>query len=185
MLLMTTGVNNRWFAQMDTAIDYTADRAAEDGKLLTYTSAPLSVDTEITGSPILTLYVASTEEDGAFHVYLEDVAPDGKVTYITEGILRAIHHPVSKAEPPYVHLGPYHSFNQADAAPLLPGEVTEIQLNLYATSVLIKAGHSLRIAIAGADADTFDRYPSEGSPVWTVQRNSIYPSSIELPMKER
>ena len=181
----TTGVNNRWFAQMDTAIDYTADRTAEDEKLLTYTSAPLSVDTEITGSPIVTLYVASSEEDGAFHVYLEDVAPDGKVTYITEGILRAIHHPISEAEPPYVHLGPYHSFNRADAAPLVPGEVTEIQLNLYATSVLIEAGHSLRVAIAGADADTFDRYPVEGTPVWTVQHNSIYPSSIELPMAER
>jgi hypothetical protein len=51
--------------------------------------------------------------------------------------------------------------------------------------VLIEAGHSLRIAIAGADADTFDRYPAEGTPVWTVQRSSVYPSSIELPMAER
>jgi hypothetical protein len=181
----TTGVNNRWFAQSGVAIDYTADRANEDEKLLTYTSAPLSVDTEITGSPIVTLYVASSETDGAFHIYLEDVAPDGKVTYITEGILRAIHYPISEAEPPYVHLGPYHSFNRADAAPLVPGEVTEIKLNLYATSVLIEAGHSLRVAIAGADADTFDRYPAEGSPVWTVQRNSVYPSAIELPVKTR
>ena len=181
----TTGKNNRWLAQMDAAIDYTADRAAEDEKLLTYTSPPMAVDTEITGSLILTLYVASSEADGAFHVYLENVAPDGKVTYITEGILRAIHHPVSDETPPYVHLGPYHSFNRADAAPLVPGEVTEIKLNLYATSVLIEAGHSLRVAIAGADADTFDRYPAEGTPVWTVQRNSLYPSSIELPMAER
>jgi putative CocE/NonD family hydrolase len=181
----TTGESNRWMAQMGHTIDYTADRAAEDAKLLTYTSAPLPDDTEITGSPIVTFYVASTEEDGAFHVYLEDVAPDGKVTYITEGILRAIHHPISDDTPPYVHLGPYHSFNRADARPLVPGEVTEISLNLYATSVLIKTGHSLRVALAGADADTFDRYPAEGTPVWTVQRNSVYPSHIELPMAER
>ena len=82
-------------------------------------------------------------------------------------------------------LGPYHSFNRVDARPLVPGEVTEISLNLYATSVLIKAGHSLRVALAGADADTFDRYPAAGTPVWTVHRSSVYPSHIELPMAER
>ena len=181
----TTGTSNRWMAQMGVAIDYRADRAAEDEKLLTYTSAPFTVDTEITGSPIVNFYIASTESDGAFHVYLEDVAPDGKVTYITEGILRAIHHPISQDEPPFVHLGPYRSFNRADAQPLVPGEVTEISLNLYATSVLIEKGHSIRIAIAGADADTFVRYPAAGDPVWSMQRNSVYPSHIELPMAEK
>ncbi|MBI9050681.1 MAG: CocE/NonD family hydrolase [Anaerolineaceae bacterium] len=181
----TTGLANRWHAQMGTTIDYRADRAEEDTKLLTYTSEPLTVDTEIAGSPLIQLYLTSTTEDCAFHIYLEDVAPDGKVTYITEGILRAIHHKVSEQTAPYVHLGPYHSFNKADAAPLVPGEVTEISLNLYATSVLIEAGHSIRIAIAGADVDTFDRYPAQGSPVWAVQRNSVYPSSIELPVKEK
>jgi putative CocE/NonD family hydrolase len=181
----TTGTSNRWFAQMGTPIDYTANRATEDAKLLTYTSQPLTADTEITGSPIVTFYVASTESDGAFHVYLEDVAPDGKVTYITEGILRAIHHPLSDEEPPFAELGPYRSFNREDAAPLVPGEVTEITLNLYATSVLIEAGHSIRIAIAGADADTFARYPAEGQPVWTMYRSAVYPSHVELPMAER
>ncbi len=181
----TTGLANRWHAQMGLSIDYTADRAEEDEKLLTYTSQPMAVDMEITGSPIITMYLASTTEDGAFHVYLEDVAPDGKVTYITEGILRAIHHQVSDEEPPYVHLGPYHSFNREDAAPLVPGEVTEITLNLYATSVLIEAGHSIRIAIAGADADTFARYPAEGQPVWKMHRSAVYPSHVELPMAER
>ena len=181
----TTGTSNRWMAQMGVAIDYRADRAAEDEKLLTYTSAPFTVDTEITGSPIVNFYIASTESDGAFHVYLEDVAPDGKVTYITEGILRAIHHPISQDEPPFVHLGPYRSFNRADAQPLVPGEVTEISLNLYATSVLIEKGHSIRIAIAGADADTFVRYPAEGQPVWSMQRSSVYPSHVELPMAEK
>jgi putative CocE/NonD family hydrolase len=181
----TTGTSNRWFAQSDTPIDYTADRAAADANLLTYTSAPLASDVEITGSPVITFYVASTMADGAFHVYLEDVAPDGRVTYITEGVLRAIHHPLSDAEPPFVELGPYRSFNRADAAPLVPGEVTEIVLNLYATSVLVEEGHSLRVALAGADADTFARYPAEGTPVWTVQRSAVYPSHITLPMVER
>jgi putative CocE/NonD family hydrolase len=181
----TTGELTRWHTALVKADVVYPDRAEEDKKLLTYTSPPLETDIEITGSPIVTLYVASTEDDGAFHVYLEDVAPDGRVTYLTEGGLRAVHRQVSEKEPPYLVQGPYHSFERADAALLVPGEVTEISLNLYATSILIKEGHRLRVAVAGHDASVFARYPAEGTPVLTVQRNSLYPSYIELPMMAR
>jgi len=53
------------------------DRAEEDRRLLTYTSKPLEEDTEITGHPVVTLYVTSTATDGAFFVYLEDVDEAG------------------------------------------------------------------------------------------------------------
>ena len=181
----TTGDSNRWHTGvfMDDVIY--PDRADENVKLLTYTSAPLETDLEITGAPVVTLYVASTEEDGALHVYLQDVAPDGRVTYITEGILRMIHPETDGPEPPYVVQGPRRSFRRADAALLVPGQVTEQRLGLYTTSVLIREGHRLQIAIAGHDASVFARYPAEGTPVLTVQRNSRYPSHIELPVRVR
>ena len=70
-----------------------------------------------------------------------------------------------------------------NAAPLVPGEVAEVKFNLYPTSVQIKAGHRLRVAVAGHDASVFDRYPAQGTPLLSVQRNNIYPSHVELPMK--
>ncbi len=82
-------------------------------------------------------------------------------------------------------LTPYHSFKKRDAKPLVPGEVTELTFGLLPTSVLIEKGHRLRIAIAGHDKDTFARIPAEGTPVWTVQRNSVYASHVDLPMRER
>jgi len=179
----TTGDMTRWHTGLAMADVVYPDRAAEDAKLLTYTGAPLKTALEITGNPVVTLYAASTESDGAFHVYLEDVAPDGRVTYITEGILRAVHRATSTETPPYAHLGPYHSFARSDAAPLTPGETAEFRITLYATSVLIPQGHHIRVAIAGHDASVFARYPAEGTPVITMQRNSIYASRIELPVK--
>lgn len=181
----STGESTRWHTQLGGADVVYPDRAHEDKKLLTYTSAPMTADVEITGNPIITLYVASTETDGAFHVYLEDVAPDGTVTYITEGILRAIHRKVSESEPLYVPVGPYHSYTEADAAPLVPGETTEITFGLYATSVLIKEGHSVRVAVAGADASMFERYPAEGIPILTIERSSIMASRLDLPVMVR
>jgi uncharacterized protein len=76
----TTGLANRWHTQDGvTKVDY-PDRFTADQLLLTYTSAPLDEDLEITGHPLATLYLTSTATDGAFYAYLEDVAPDGRVT---------------------------------------------------------------------------------------------------------
>jgi len=50
--------------------------------------------------PAISLQIASTSSDGQFFAYLEDVAPDGRVTYITEGQLRALHRRIG-SDPPY------------------------------------------------------------------------------------
>jgi len=180
----TTGKANRWHTQLGFAVVY-ADRAKEDRRLLTYTSSPLAEDTEITGYPIVTLYVASTATDGAFFVYLEDIDETGKVTYITEGQLRAIHRKVSTDPPPYNLLVPYHSFKKKDAMPLTPNEIAELSFGLLPTSVLIKREHKIRVAIAGHDRDTFVRIPAEGTPTITVARNKVNASFIDLPIVQK
>lgn len=178
----STGAENRWMGQMGRPVKY-GDRQMEDEKLLHYTSASLEADIEITGSPTVSLQVASTHPDGALHVYLEDVAPDGRVTYLTEGLLRAIHR--KRGDPktaPYVPLGVYHSFRKADVQPLVPGEVAEISITLYPISVLIFAGHRIRLAIAGHDAALKARYPLDGIPELRFQRNSVQASCLHLPV---
>jgi putative CocE/NonD family hydrolase len=177
----TTGTLNRWHTQMGGDVIY-PDRAEQDKRLLTYTSNTLAEDIEITGHPVVTLYVASTHTDGAFFVYLEDVDESGRVTYVTEGQLRALHRKVSTDEPPYAMLVPYHSFKREDGALLVPGETAELKFGLHPTSVLVKKGHRLRIAIAGHDKDTFARIPAEGDPVVTIERNARFASCIDLPV---
>ena len=180
----TTGEQNRWRTQLGGPVKY-PDRAAEDRRLLTYTTQPLAADTEITGYPVVDLFVTSTHTDGAFYVYLEDVEETGKVTYLTEGQLRALHRKISPDAPPYNSPVPYHSFRRADAQPLVPGEVAELKFGLLPTSVLIKKGHRLRVAIAGHDKSVFARIPAAGTPVITVARNNRYASAIELPVVRR
>ena len=182
----STGRHNRWFTNNGGGGDVVyGDRRHEDEKLLTFTSAPFDRDREITGHPIVTLFLRSTHEDGLFIAYLEDVAPSGRVTYITEGQLRGIMRRVSDEPPLYKKMGPHRSELRADAMPLVPGEVAELSFELWATSVLIREGHRLRIAIAGADKDTFAHYPLNGEvPTITVERNSLYPSHVVLPFRQ-
>ena len=183
----STGDLNRWWelsGVVEKTVTYT-DRAGAGEHLLTYTSQPLESNMEITGHPIVRLYVTSTDPDGAFYVYLEDIDEYGQVAYITEGQLRAIHRKISDETPPYKIMVPYHSFKQADSMPLVPGEVAGLAFGLLPTSVLIRKGHRLRLGIAGHDEGTFVRIPEEGFPVISVERNKLYPSHIELPVIKR
>jgi uncharacterized protein len=177
----STGAENRWMTQADTPrIDY-GNRAVKDLKLLTYTSAPLPRDVEITGQPVVTLRVASNRTDGNFFVYLEDVSPDARVTYLTEGELRAIDRKLATERPPYKTTYPYRSFSEKDAEPLVPGRLASLEFPLEATSVLIRAGHRLRVAIAGAD-EGFIRVPAVGGATLTIARGARNLSYIDLPI---
>jgi uncharacterized protein len=65
------------------------------------------------------------------------------------------------------------------------GVLQEVTLGLYPTSVLIRRGHSLRVAIAGHDASIFARTPSTGTPTLTVAHSAAHPSRIDLPITRR
>jgi uncharacterized protein len=171
----TTGKGTRWYQDPGSEIDYN-NRAEEDKKLLVYNSNAVEKDIEITGNPVVNLLVNSTADDGAFIVYLEDVDPNGKVSYITEGQLRPLHRKVSQEAPPYAVFGPYHSFKKQDGLPL------KLTFELSPTSVIIQKGHQIRVAIAGHDKDTFARYPAQGTPTIGVQRNALYASYIDIPV---
>jgi predicted acyl esterase len=112
------------------------------------------------------------------------VSPDGRVTYVDEGIFRVIDRKeVDPKSLPYAPLGPAHSFLRKDAEPLVPGQPATIRFSLYATSLLLRKDHRIRVSLAGADAEVFQRYPAEGTETWTVYREAQRASFVELPVK--
>ncbi len=179
---VTTGRKNRWYTQNGGGDVIYEDRSDQDARMQTYTSAPLAADLEVTGHPVITLQVASTAPDGNVFAYLETVAPDGRSTYITEGQLRLLHRKLSSARPPYRTTYPYRTFAAKDSAPLVPGRMETVTFQLLPTSVLFRAGHRIRIAIAGADRDTFQRTPATGDATLSIHLGR---SSIELPVVPR
>jgi putative CocE/NonD family hydrolase len=177
----TSGLYNRWHTGLAKPVIY-PDRVKEDHRLLTYTSEPLEQDLKITGYPVVTLHTASTEEDGAFFVYLEDIDEEGAVRYITEGLLRGIHHRRSEKSISNPTSLPGRTFKRDDAMPLPRGQFVELTFSLLPTSALIKKGHRVRVAIAGADKHTFARLPPQGNPTLKIARNCDLASQIRLPI---
>jgi len=182
----STGTQNIWATGYGGGDVVYPNRAQADQKLLVYNSAPLETDLEITGSPALTVEMSSTTSDGAIHAYLEDISPEGRVTYLDEGILRVIDRKhVDPKSLPYEPLGPAHSFLRKDAEPLTPEEPAKISFALYPTSVLLRKGHRIRLALAGADTSAFQRYPRNGGSTWTVYREAQRASFLDLPVRSK
>lgn len=157
-----TGGNTRWSTQFGPPPAY-PDRREADRRLVVFESAPMPRDMELIGQAVAQLKLSMSRSDGAVFVYLEDVAPDGRVTYVAEGQLRAIHR--ANADPsrlPFDQGPAPHSFARADALEVRPGEAMELRLALNPVAALIREGHRLRLAVGGADADVFRRYPEEG-----------------------
>lgn len=177
----STGTSTRWHTLIGGPVVIYSDRADADRRLLTWTSEALAKDLKITGTPAVRLSVTSTAEDGAFFVYLEDVSPGGRVTYITEGQLRAMHRRIRDGAPPYETYGPWHSYSKTNAEPLVPGDETELSFTMWPISVLFRAGHRIRMALAGADSPLFRRIPSEGDVTIEVHGSGSF---VDLPTRD-
>ncbi len=97
-LTTTTGTSTRWDNAVGGArLMIYPDLTENDAKSLTYTTAPLEDDLNVTGHPIVTLYVSSSTRDGDFIVLLEEVDAEGVSNYVTEGVLRASHRALGEA----------------------------------------------------------------------------------------
>jgi putative CocE/NonD family hydrolase len=161
-------------------VDYGITAANRAQKGLTYTTAPLTADLEITGHPVLHLWISSTAADADFLAYLEDIAPDGTARSFSEnGKLRASHRATQSA--PYKNFGlPWHRSNAEDIMPLSPGQPVELVFDIWPTSYIFKAGHRIRLNITCFDA--VNTPVLDPAPTVSIYRNHIYRSHITLPI---
>jgi putative CocE/NonD family hydrolase len=158
-----------------------ADFRPHDEHCLTYTTAPLRSDTEVTGHPVMHLFVSTTAADGDFVIHLEDVDDDGSSTFVTEGVLRASHRRPAVA-PFYNFDAPWHSHNELDTEPVPPGEVIELSFALLPTSYRFRAGHRIRVAISDGDAAKWVTPAQEPEPLIRIYRGTDHRSRIVLPV---
>ncbi len=174
----TSGKATRWTNGYGGPFGY-PDMAPNDAKGLTYTSSILRSDVEITGHPVIHLWVTSAV-DADFFVYLEDVYPDAYSQYVSEGNLRVSHRALM--QPPLNMIGlPFHqSFAQNLQTPL--NEPMELVFDLQPISIVIPSGHCIRVTITCADRD--NALTSEISPPPTIylHRSADFPSFIVLPV---
>jgi putative CocE/NonD family hydrolase len=177
-----TGQMTRYerIAAIDTP-QYYADWDGRDAGLLLYTSQPLSQPLLLAGHAVLTLWLEADEPDAAIHAYLEDVGPDGRCRYVTEGALRALNRKAAPCPQHHRTTWPWRTFARADAAPLPRGEAAELTFALLPVSWAFAAGSRVRLAISGADCDHVVEVPQGRPPLLRIHHGTQHPSRLALP----
>lgn len=154
-----------------------------DQKGFTYTTEPLTSDLEVTGHPMVHLWISSDSTDADVIVLLEDVDPSGRSTYISDGRLRASLR--STTDPPYDFLDlPWHRCYQEDEQKLIPGEPVELVIDMMPTSYVFKKGHRIRLAITGSLGNLFELQPDDPDAPKHVKiyRDRTHESYVTLPV---
>jgi predicted acyl esterase len=143
--------------------------------VLVFSTEELETPVEVTGRISARLFVSSDCPDTDFTVKLTDVYPDGRSILVTDGILRTRFR---------------ESFEREKL--LEPGEVVEIRVDLWSTSLAFDKGHRIRVAVSSSNAPRFDPNPNTGHPFRADQEQRVatntlhcsekYPSQIILPV---
>jgi uncharacterized protein len=127
------------------------------GDGVTFLTPPLEKDTELTGPVSAKLFVSSETEDADLFLVLRVFAPDLKEivfagaldphTPIGQGWLRASHR---KLDPKLTTVyRPYHTHDEKQ--PLRPGEVYELEVEIWPTCVVVPAGYRIALSVRGRD----------------------------------
>jgi putative CocE/NonD family hydrolase len=144
------------------AHDYRALALRKD--LLTFDSAPLASDTEVTGPIAAKVFVSCTCRDLDLWVRLYDVATDGTAFNLMSpgpDVVRASYRDKAKGR-----------------QLLRPGQIYELDVGGAVTSNLFKQGHRMRVQLSGAFFPDFSRNLQSGDS--EVSSSRIHKATIRI-----
>lgn len=145
-----TGVMSMGIALLFGSRFGTDDRHAEAGAV-TFTSAPFTVDTVVSGTMNLRLRAEAAGTDAFWSVTVCDVEPDGASVPLTRGALLSTHRAIDTAASDYRDgelLFPLHPLTADAVLPVEPGTPFTLDIEINPTEALLRAGHRLRVAVS-------------------------------------
>jgi predicted acyl esterase len=146
------------------------------GDGLVFSTGPLAQETEITGPSALKVFISNSTTNTDIFAVITVYDPQGKEvvfkgaldphTPIAQGWLRASHRKLDpKLTLPY---RPYHAHDEDQ--PLTPGEVYELDVEIWPTCIVVPKGYTVKLLLRGKD------YVYDGAPPTTL-------SNMKNPMR--
>lgn len=144
--------------------------------ILRFDTEPLVNDMEVTGELRAVFHVSTDVQDADWTAMLVDLHPDGRSYNVVDGIVRG-------------------KFSQSPPSLHEPNSIYKVEIDLVGTSWVFKAGHKLRVEVAGSNFPRYDRNPGTGQlaadakeeeyvvRVQTVYLDKERESFVELPVK--
>lgn len=157
---------------------------------LSYTTTPLPQAQTLAGPITATVYAKATTTQTSWIARVDDIAPDGTITPLTQGALLGS---LRATDPATTWTGSDgqifkagHTYSRSTAEPVVPGQTTRYDIDIYPTYTTIKPGHSIRVTLSTADTPHLlpplgDITKMQGG-IYTIETGSPTGSSIQLPL---
>lgn len=145
--------------------------------VVTFATPPLETPVEITGRVRARLFVSSDAPDTDFTAKLVDIYPDGREILMLDGIRRVKFR---------------RGYDRAE--PLPPGEIGELEIDLWSISLIVNAGHRIGLQVSSSNFPRFEVNPNTGADLPaeggelrparnTIHAGGAYPSALILPVR--
>jgi uncharacterized protein len=151
----TLGMTSFIRAQRGGQTRYDQDNRRLQRGALTYTSEPFGTPTLVAGPITLTVQATATTSEALWVAHLDDVAPDGASRPLTQGALLGSHRTLDPDRTWYLPDGtvlrPHHFSTRSAVKPVVPGELTRYDVEIFPTAAMIQPGHRLRLTVTTYD----------------------------------
>jgi putative CocE/NonD family hydrolase len=164
------------------------DNRTWEATALSYTSAPLDKDLQVTGPIAADVWAEMNTKDATLVAVLSEVDPSGASNQISAGFLLASQRRVDPWRSTWAKgeiVRPFHPFTRDSQEPVTPNDPQLYRIEIYPTSNVFKKGDQLRLTIGTADT------PATSTPVpdlvnelggeIRVLHGGQYDSSVVLP----
>lgn len=142
----------------------------------------------IAGPLAADLFIASTATDFDLFVQVSDVRPDGSLTPLQKGFLKASHQALEESKTLYNDEGdivrPYH--RHTNPTWVTPGEVAEYNVEIWPIVHVLQPGHQLQVEITTPPPTdgTWGYEVQEQRGLNLVHRDTAHPSSVMVPFAD-
>jgi hypothetical protein len=126
---------------------------SERPDVVTFESEPLEAPLEVTGAPVVRLWVASSAVDTDFTAKLLDIYPP------SEDWPEGFHLPLADS----IIRARFRGGFDAERF-MTPGEPCQVEIELPPISNLFAAGHTIRLDVSSSNFPRFDVNPNTGEP---------------------
>ena len=160
-----------------------------DSGAINYETEPMAEDYYLNGPIEADIWMATTAIDAGLSVRVDDVAPNGRVTPLTNGLQTASLRAVDERRSRKLDgqsIQPWHPFTQESVLPVGVNTPVMVPVEVFQTSALIAKGHRLRIAVSASNlpqgVPPIPTLLQSLAGVLTIYSDAARPSSVVIPV---
>lgn len=121
---------------------------------LLYETPAFNEDVAINGPMQANIWMSTSNFAGSLSVRIDDLDPQGNASPISNGLInlkaRAVDETRSR-ELDGISIQPWHPYTKDAAQAVWPGNIMKVQLEIFPSSAVLKAGHKLRVAVGSSN----------------------------------